>query len=61
MVVLMFFAIVGFAALFAVGYWVVTTKYPKVGSKIINVVEKIKNSFSKKDSETVEDLNKLDK
>ena len=57
----MFFAIVGFAALFAVGYWGITTKYPNAGNKITNVVEKIKNSFSKKDSETVEDLNKLDK
>lgn len=55
------FTIIGFGTVFVVGYWVVTTKYPKVGSKIINVVEKIKNSFSKKDSETVEDLNKLDK
>ena len=55
------FTIIGIGTVFVVGYWVVTTKYPKVGSKIINVVEKIKNSFSKKDSETVEDLNKLDK
>lgn len=61
MVVLMFFAIVGFAALFTVGYWAITTKYPNAGNKITNVVEKIKNSFGKKDSETVEDLNKLDK
>ena len=61
MVVLMFFAIVGFAALFAVGYWAITTKCPNVGNKITNFIEKIKTSFGKKDSETVEDLNKLDK
>ena len=61
MVVLTIFAIIGIGTVFAVGYWAITTKYPKVGNKIINVVEKIKNSFNKKDSETVEDLNKLDK
>lgn len=61
MVVLTIFAIIGIAATFAVGYWAITTKCPKAGSKITNVVEKIKNSFGKKDSETVEDLDKLDK
>ena len=61
MVVLTIFAIIGIGTVFAVGYWVVTTKYPKVGNKIINFIEKIKNSFGKKDSETVEGLNKLDK
>ena len=61
MVVLTIFAIIGIGTVFAVGYWAITTKCPKVGTKITNVVEKIKNSFSKKDSETVEDLNKLDK
>ena len=60
MVVLTSFAIVGIAATFAVGYWAITKKCPKAGDKIINFVEKVKNSFGKKDSETVEDLNKLD-
>ena len=61
MVVLTIFAIIGIAATFTVGYWAITTKCPRVGNKITNAVEKIKSSFSKKDSETVEDLNKLDK
>ena len=61
MVVLTIFAIIGIGTVFAVGYWAITTKCPNVGNKITNVVEKIKNSFGKKDSETVEDLNKLDK
>ena len=61
MVVLTIFAIIGIGTVFAVGYWAIATKCPNVGNKITNVVEKIKNSFGKKDSETVEDLNKLDK
>ena len=61
MVVLTIFAIIGIGTVFAVGYWAITTKCPKVGNKIINFIEKIKNSFGKKDSETVEGLNKLDK
>jgi len=61
MVVLTIFAIVGIAATFAVGYWAITTKCPRVGNKITNAVEKVKGAFNKKDSETVEDLNKLDK
>ena len=61
MVVLTIFAIIGIGTVFAVGYWAITTKYPKAGNKITNAVEKIKNSFGKKNSETVEDLNKLDK
>jgi hypothetical protein len=61
MVVLTMFAIIGIAATFIVGYWAITTKCPRVGNKITNAVEKVKGAFNKKDSETVEDLNKLDK
>jgi hypothetical protein len=61
MVILIIFAVIGIGAIFSVAYWAITTKCPKIGDKIVSVVEKIKGSFNKKDSETVEDLNKLDK
>ena len=61
MVVLTIFAIIGIAAVFAVGYWAVSTKFPSVGNKMSNFVEKIGSSFKRKDSQTVEELDKLDK
>lgn len=60
MVVLTIFAIVGIAAAFAVGYWAVSTRFPTVGNKMTELVEKVGSSFKKKDSQTVEELDKLD-
>lgn len=62
MVVLTILAVIGIAAIFAVGYWAIVTKCPKIGDKICDFVEKVGSSFKRrKDSETVEDLDKLDK
>lgn len=62
MVVLTILAVIGIAAIFAVGYYLVVSKCPKIGDKICDFVEKVGSSFKRrKDSETVEDLNKLDK
>lgn len=62
MVVLTIFAIIGIASVFLVGYWIISTKFPKAGDKINKFVGDVGSSLKKKkDSETVEDLNKLDK
>lgn len=54
------FAIIGIVAVFAVGFWAFSVKFPKVGNKISEFVEKIISSFKRKDSQTVEELGKLD-
>jgi hypothetical protein len=61
MVVLTIFAIIGIAACFAVGYWAISKKCPKAGDKIADSVDKIFGAFKRKDSQTVDELNKLDK
>lgn len=61
MVILVILAIIGIAAIFAVLYWLCSTKFPKIGNKIDETVSAIGSKFKKKDSEIVEDLNKLDK
>lgn len=61
MVILIILALVGIVAIFAVLYWLISTKFPKVGEKIDSTISSIGKKFKKKDSETVEDLNKLDK
>ena len=55
------FAIIGIVAVFAVGYWAISTKFPSVGGKITNFVDKVFGAFKRKDSQTVEELDKLDK
>lgn len=61
MVILVLLAIIGMAAIFAVLYWLCSVKFPKIGSKIDKAVSAVGSKFKKKDTETVEDLNKLDK
>lgn len=61
MVVLTIFAIIGIAACFAVGYWAISKKCPKVGDKIADSVDKVFGAFKRKDSQTVDELDKLDK
>ena len=56
------FTIIGFVATFAVAYWAVSTKFPKIGNKISDAVETVGSKFKfRKDSNTVEELDKLDK
>lgn len=62
MVVLGILAAIGIVAIFVVGYWLVTTKFPKVGAKINKFASDVGSSLKKKkDSQTVEELDKLDK
>lgn len=61
MVVLVVFAVIGIAATFAVGYYAVSTKFPKVGEKTNDFVGKVFRKFKKEDSNTVSELDKLDK
>ena len=62
MVVLVILAIIGILAIFAGLYYLCSTKFPKVGNKIDEGVEKVVSKFKKnKDSETVSELDKLDK
>lgn len=61
MVVLVILAIVGIAAIFAVGFYFVSTKFPKVGTKINDFVGKVFSKFKKEDTNTVDELDKLDK
>jgi hypothetical protein len=55
------FAIIGIVAVFAVGYWAISTKFPSVGNKVANFVDKVFGTFKRKDSQTVDELDKLDK
>ena len=56
------FTVIGVVATFMVAYYAVSTKFPKLGDKINNAVAAVGNKFKfRKDSETVEDLDKLDK
>lgn len=56
------FTVIGIVATFMIAYYAVSTKFPKLGNKINSAVVTMGNKFKfKKDSETVEDLDKLDK
>jgi hypothetical protein len=56
------FTVIGVVATFMIAYYTVSTKFPKLGNKINSAVVTVGNKFKfKKNSETVEDLDKLDK
>lgn len=48
MVVLVMLAVVGAAALFALACYGISTKFPKAGDKINEIVEKVGSKFKKK-------------
>jgi hypothetical protein len=52
MVMLGILAAIGIIAIFVVCYWLVTVKFPKVGTKINKFAADIGSSFKKKNSET---------
>ena len=62
MVILVLFAIVGILTVLCSLYYLISKKFPKAGNKIDNAIDSVVSKFNKnKDSETVSDLDKLDK